>query len=89
MINKWKAVDKTHDDLENVRNLHDVKIDQFEERWREIERGQLQLKQNFLKLNNFVKEKQMKIHEGAQRSKKEYSIFTKQFEEQKKNRTSL
>ena len=83
LINKWKAVDKAQEDLENVRDLHIVKTEQFEKRWREVERGQLQLKQNLVKFNNFVKEKQMKVEEGVQRSKKEHDIFTRKYEESK------
>ena len=60
-----------------------MKTEQFEKRWREVERGQLQLKQNLVKFNNFVKEKQMKVEEGVQRSKKEHDIFTRKYEESK------
>ena len=41
------------------------------------------MKQNLVKFNNFVKEKQMKVEEGVQRSKKEHDIFTRKYEESK------
>ena len=30
MINKWREVDRAHDDLENIRDAHLKKINQFE-----------------------------------------------------------
>ena len=81
LINKWKAVDKAQDDLEIVRNRYEERIEQFESRWREVEKGQLRLKQSLVKFNNFVKEKQIKIAEGAKRSINEHNIFSKKYEE--------
>ena len=41
----------------------------LEGRWRVVEAGQLQLKQNLVKFNNFVREKQGKV-EGRLTSRK-------------------
>ena len=65
IINKWKDVDKAHDDLEKIREAHLKKLKQCENRWRELEKGQLQIKQNLVKFNNFIKEKMLKIEEGS------------------------
>ena len=43
-------------------------------RWRALENGQLHLKQNLVKFNNFVKEKRLKIEEGNVRSKKHFQV---------------
>ena len=83
LINKWKAVEKADNDLENVRRQHVAKTELFEKRWREVEKGQLQLKQNLVKFNNFVKEKKMKVEEGIERSTKENEISNKKYEELK------
>ena len=83
LINKWKAVEKADDDLENIRRQHVAKTELFEKRWREVEKGQLQLKQNLVKFNNFVKEKKMKVEEGIERSKKENEISNRKYEELK------
>ena len=42
----------------------------LEGRWRVVEAGQLQLKQNLVKFNNFVREKQGKVEEGRLTSRK-------------------
>ena len=39
----------------------------LESRWRVVEAGQLQLKQNLVKFNNFVREKQGKVESGMER----------------------
>ena len=75
IINKWKEVDQADDDLEKVREAHVKKLRQYDERWRQIERGQLIIKQNLVKFNNFIKEKRLKIEDGAHRSKKHSQVF--------------
>ena len=89
VINKWKEVDKAEDDLERVREAHHLKLEQFEERWRSIEQGQTQIKQNLVKFNNFVKEKRMKIEEGTVKSKKHLDIIKVKEEEALKLREEL
>ena len=89
VINKWKEVDKAEDDLERVREAHHLKLEQFEERWRSIEQGQTQIKQNLVKFNNFVKEKRMKIEEGTVKSKKHLDIIKVKEEEASKLREEL
>ena len=75
VINKWKDVDQADEDLEKIREVYQHKLHQYEGRWRKLENGQLQLKQNLVKFNNFVKEKRMKIEEGEMRSKKHLELF--------------
>ena len=75
LINKWKAVDKADDDLQNVRDAHLRRLQSYQSRWTELEEGQLQLKQNLVKFNNFVKEKLMKVEEGEVRSQKQSEVF--------------
>ena len=58
------------EDLKKIREVYDLKLNQYEGRWRKLEHGQLQVKQNLVKFNNFVKEKKTKIEEGELRSKK-------------------
>ena len=41
----------------------------LESRWRVVEADQLQLKQNLVKFNNFVREKQGKVEGGLERMK--------------------
>ena len=75
VINKWRDVDRAHEQLEAVREAHHRKLAEYEARWGRLEAGQLKIKQNLVKFNNFVKEKQLKIEEGAQRSKKHSQVF--------------
>ena len=49
------------------REVYRNKTQQFRSRWLNIEARQLQVKQNLVKFNNFVKEKRMKADEGKSR----------------------
>ena len=55
LVNKWKEVNTADEELEKVRKLYLVKIQEFNTRWRNIESGQLELKQHLVKFNNFVR----------------------------------
>ena len=56
--------------MEKVRVTKKEKFVSLEGRWRVVEAGQLQLKQNLVKFNNFVREKQGKVEEGRLTSRK-------------------
>ena len=75
LINKWRTVDKAHNDLQSVRESHQRKLESFEDRWRLLEDRQLQLKQNLVKFNNFVKEKLVKVEEGEVRSERQSEVL--------------
>ena len=49
LINKWRAVDLAHDDLEKVRSSHQRRLESYETRWRSLETSQHLLKQNLVK----------------------------------------
>ena len=51
----------------------------YEERWKSIEEGQLNLKQNLVRYNNFIREKQSKVADGIS-----YIVM----EKQKQNKVS-
>ena len=40
-------------------------VQEFDTRWRAVEAGQLEVKQNLVKFNNFVREKQGKVADGV------------------------
>ena len=81
LINKWRAVDLAHEDLEKVRSSHLRRLESYERRWRSLETSQLLLKQNLVKFNNFVKEKLLKVEEGEMRTERHNEVFiTKQRE---------
>ena len=75
IINKWKDVDKADDDLKKIREAHLRKLKQYENRWRELEKGQLHIKQNLVKFNNFIKEKMLKIEEGDVKFEEHHQVF--------------
>ena len=50
------------------REVYRNKTQQFRSRWLNIEARQLQVKQNLVKFNNFVKEKQGKVADGISRT---------------------
>ena len=68
MFLQWKAVDRADDDLQVVRDSHWKRLESYQSRWNNIEKGQLKLKQNLVKFNNFIKEKLLKVEEGELRS---------------------
>ena len=43
-------------------------------RWRKVEAGQLEVKQNLVKFNNFVREKQGKVEGGLDKVRQEHLI---------------
>ena len=55
LVNKWKEVNTADEELERVRRLYMIKIEEFNTRWRNVESGQLELKQHLVKFNNFVR----------------------------------
>lgn len=81
LILKWKEVDTADEDLQKTRNLYEKKMVEFDERWRKIEKGQLEVKQNLVKFNNFVREKQGKVDGGLSRVKHEQEEQSKRVEE--------
>ena len=83
LILKWKEVDNADEDLQKTRNLYEKKMVEFDERWRKIEKGQLEVKQNLVKFNNFVREKQGKVDGGLSRVKHEQEEQSKRVEELK------
>ena len=54
-------MDTADEELEKTRALYMKKMKEFNERWRQVEKGQLEIKQNLVKFNNFVREKQGKV----------------------------
>ena len=81
LILKWKEVDTADEDLQKTRNLYEKKMVEFDGRWRKIENGQLEVKQNLVKFNNFVREKQGKVDGGLNRVKYEQEVQDKKVEE--------
>ena len=81
LILKWKEVDTADEDLQKTRNLYEKKMVEFDERWRKIEKGQLEVKQNLVKFNNFVREKQGKVDGGLNRVKHEQELQDRRVEE--------
>ena len=64
-------MDIADEELEKTRALYMKKMKEFDERWRQVEKGQLEIKQNLVKFNNFVREKQGKVEGGMARAKHE------------------
>ena len=57
--------------MARTRVLYQTKMTEFKERWRRIEVGQKEVKQNLVKFNNFVKEKQGKVEGGLEKARLE------------------
>ena len=91
LINKWKEVDTADEELEKTRGLYMKKMKEFNQRWREVEKGQLEIKQNLVKFNNFVREKQGKVEGGLARAKHELQLQQQTLEdlESKKQESKL
>ena len=51
--------------------MYAQKMAEFDSRWRTLEAGQAEVKQNLIKFNNFVREKQGKVEGGMERMKVE------------------
>ena len=58
-------------ELQETRALYAQKMAEFDSRWRTLEVGQAEVKQNLIKFNNFVREKQGKVEGGMERMKVE------------------
>ena len=58
-------------ELQETRKLYAEKMSEFDTRWRKLEAGQSEVKQNLIKFNNFVREKQGKVEGGMERMKVE------------------
>ena len=55
LINKVREVNTAELQLQGVRQLSLKRNQEFNLRWRKVEAKQLELKQNFVKFNNFVR----------------------------------
>ena len=55
IINKSREVNMADLQLQRVRQLYLTKTQELNLRWRKVETGQLELKQNLVKFNNFVR----------------------------------
>ena len=86
LINKWKEVDTADEELEKTRGLYMKKMKEFNGRWRRVEKGQLEIKQNLVKFNNFVREKQGKVEGGLSRAKHEIYLQQQSLEDLKNKR---
>lgn len=49
------------DDLKVCKVVFNEKMTQFQERWQKVEKGKKEMKMNFIKYNNIVKDKQRKV----------------------------
>ena len=58
---QWRDVDTAEVELQQTRLRYADKMAEFAARWRRLEAGQLEGKQNLIKFNNFVREKQGKV----------------------------
>ena len=67
LISKWRDVDLADVELQETRRLYATKMAEFDSRWRKLEAGQSEVKQNLIKFNNFVREKQGKVEGGLER----------------------
>ena len=54
-------MDTAEVELQQTRTRYADKMAEFAARWRRLEAGQLEVKQNLIKFNNFVREKQGKV----------------------------
>ena len=66
-INKQKELDEAQKKLEETKTKVEEKLGLLAERWKKVETGQVVLKQNLVKYNNFVKEKRGKTADGISR----------------------
>ena len=66
-INKQKELDEAQKKLEETKTKVEQKLGLLAERWKKVETGQVVLKQNLVKYNNFVKEKRGKTADGISR----------------------
>ena len=55
LINKWREVNMADLQLQKIRQHFHKKTHEFNVRWRKIEAGQQELKQNLVKFNNFIR----------------------------------
>ena len=81
LMTKGKAVDIADEGLLSVRRQYQVKMVEFAERWQRVESGQLEVKQNLVKFNNFVREKQGKVDGGLARAREEQEEQARRQEE--------
>ena len=64
IINKWKLLDQADQDLALERKKYKANIRSLGRRWEAVERGQQELRDNLVRYNNFIKEKQSKVASG-------------------------
>ena len=64
-------------ELHQTREMYAEKMKEFDTRWRTLEAGQMEVKQNLIKFNNFVREKQGKVESGGERVRSERELQTK------------
>ena len=55
LITKSREVNMADLQLQEIRQLFHKKSREFDVRWRKIEAGQLEVKQNLVKFNNFIR----------------------------------
>ena len=89
LITKWKEVEKCQDDLQIVRGVYAIKKKEFSQRWRKIEGGQVEMKQNMVTYNNIVKDKQGKVADGMSKRMMEKQKQQKQRTKEKEVNKSL
>ena len=61
-------MDTAEVELQQTRTRYADKMAEFAARWRRLEAGQLEVKQNLIKFNNFVREKQGKVRTNGSRA---------------------
>ena len=71
------------EEMQRTRSLYEKKMVEFNVRWHKVEYGQLEVKQNLVKFNNFVREKQSKVEGGLSRVQQEQDLQEQKEEELK------
>ena len=69
------------EEMERTRSLYEKKMVEFNMRWCKVEHGQLEVKQNLFKFNNFVREKQGKVEGDLSRVQQEQYLQEQRKEE--------
>ena len=81
IINKWKEVEEADKNLADMREKYKLKMEELDERWRTVEKGQLEIKQKLVEFNNFVREKKVKVEDGKEKTKLEKKAQLKKTDE--------
>ena len=64
---RGRELESAEKELAGTRAMFERKMVELEARWRRVEAGQLELKQNLVRFNNFVREKEGKVESGEGR----------------------